>query len=310
MLCIPILGINLKSINSLDNKLKKSIPLKDSGELDPLHIFYIEKEFNTLEGYKLKNAIYTKYPALRDIEGDLSSSFEYHSCFDDLSKRIVLHNKKRTILIPSKQEYLEEKKAYLIWRGYNTPSVKDVTITPLHGTMYAQIHGLDIYNQWKVATYMLILEYDILFKAKMYMDNKYNKTLSLHEEFEYGFAYDNWKNRQLYINYINLEGRVISSESSLLDFNLETVLYLEICEDILYVMLNIILAKTIIDNINLENYSNNSSKFYSDLNSIIDLHYNNNKEEYRCLKELRLYRADNMLSWYDLNQYYLEINNK
>ena len=43
-------------------------------------------------------------------------------------------NDNRGVIVPKLNEYTIEKLAYLNLRGYNTPSVDDLNITPLLGT--------------------------------------------------------------------------------------------------------------------------------------------------------------------------------
>ncbi len=76
----------------------------------------------------------------------------------------------------NKGEFLIEKAACLEWRSYNTPNAKDISITPLHGTYKPFVDlndksALNIYSLWKISSYMLIWEYNVLNKAKKYIDN-------------------------------------------------------------------------------------------------------------------------------------------
>jgi hypothetical protein len=74
-------------------------------------------------------------------------------------------------------------------------------------------------------------------------------------------------------------------------------MYREIFEDILYVLLNLILANDIIKyikNINLSKIS--SEDFYNEISLIINKHYLNYKDEYKFLIKLRKFSIDNYIS--------------
>jgi hypothetical protein len=76
---------------------------------------------------------------------------------------ISTHNKKMTL----SNINLDRKiiKACIKWRAYNTPD-PSIKITPLHGTSFA---GYNFYKEWKVTIFMLIIEYNFIKKALIYM---------------------------------------------------------------------------------------------------------------------------------------------
>lgn len=209
--------------------------------------------------------------------------------------------------MPNLNQYLLEKEAYLEWRGYNTPSLKDLNITPLFGTgFYDEILSnsdslsSSVYNQWKVASYYLIWEYNILKKALYYMDNV-NSNLSD----EYKEAYLYWMNRQL--DFTDFKSMVENKEF-IIDFTIDRDnLYREVCEDYLYVLLNILLANSILNSLDLKLSINNENLFFDLLKSIIKLHYTEFKEAYICLNELRIYSSNYTLSVDQLNSIYKEV---
>lgn len=66
-------------------------------------------------------------------------------------------------------------------------------------------------------------------------------------------------------------------------------------------MLNIILAKTIIEEVNINDCVDSSeSGFDSKMKSIIHLHYKNSEEYYTCLNSIRMYYIQNYMSESDL----------
>lgn len=77
------------------------------------------------------------------------------------------------------------------------------------------------------------------------------------------------------------------------------------CEDLFYILLNLLLADQIIGNEVLENSLDNDDKFFDNLKGIIKDHYYQNQEGYECLKNLRWYTVNSYLTAYqieDLNK--------
>jgi len=284
-------------------------------DLDPHSLFFLDGDLdpNNRDSSDLKN----KYPTVEVMEEFLSDQFntlhtpkEYVEAdklytIDELNKKIIKHNS--TLKMPGKGEFLMEKAAFIKWHGYNTPTAKDVSITPLFGTFFPFVDLKDksarsIYSQWKISSYMLIWEYNILNKAIKYME-ELDSSISLPSVYRDCFQY--WKNRQINLNLENPE--LFSLEIYLMDFTLDKDhLYREICEDFLYVMLNIILAKTIVENFNI-NSVNNDAEFYSNMESIIKVHYLNHEEGYICLDSIRKYVAENYISEFHLKSILREL---
>jgi F-type H+-transporting ATPase subunit a len=103
-----IFGTNLKSINTLEIKVKKAIPyIKNNGELQPFSIFNKDIDINTLENKKI---IYKLYPELLVMESDLIPSYQQRVFY---SENILIHNKKPTVVMPRKEDYLLEKMEYV-----------------------------------------------------------------------------------------------------------------------------------------------------------------------------------------------------
>jgi hypothetical protein len=82
-------------------------------------------------------------------------------------------------------------------------------------------------------------------------------------------------------------------------------MFREIFEDILYVLLNLILADYIvkyIENINLNSMSSEKS-FFNEI-SLVDKHYLNYKDEYILLNKLRKFSVNNYVSTDTLEELY------
>ena len=82
-----------------------------------------------------------------------------------------------------------------------------------------------------------------------------------------------------------------------------SVLYVEVCEDILYVMLNILLAVSIAENIKINNYIGKDEEFNRKLKSIIQTHNDEYKIYYQCLDELRMHKIINCTSEHTLKHF-------
>lgn len=282
--------INIDSIKFLNSKVesrlidKTPFNYENSTKFDFSYVLndmksWLNNNFDT--GKKIQEKIFIS------IEPYLVSVKEYN---------LIIKKHNKTINMPTFNEYLLEKKAFLEWRSFNTPSLKDLKITPLFGTgFYDEILNnsnsisSSIYDQWKVALHYLIWEYNILKKALYYMDNE-NSNLS----YEYKEAYVFWMNRQL--EYIDLK-YMIGNKAFIIDFTIDRDnLYREVCEDYLYVLLNILLANSVINNLDLKFSINNENLFFDLLKSIINLHYEEFKSGYICLNELRIYSSNYCLS--------------
>lgn len=147
---------------------------------------------------------------------------------------------------------------------------------------------------------MLIIEYNFLKKALIYMNNKESKVLPS----EYKKCYDIWQIRQFFIH--NLTSPTFSKLKKgdtnlgcdyIPSFILKgTFMYREICEDFLYVTLNILLAKNILRDTKINKYINNEELFNINLKSILNKHHKKYKIEYDCLSKVREYTCYNFMS--------------
>lgn len=199
------------------------------------------------------------------------------------------------MVIPGFDEYLPEKQKLLDWFSYNTPISNDPIITPITGTGA----GLDLpipqvkYNEWMIASAYLLYEYDIWKKAIYYVENK-NNSLEFKQAYNY-FILRQFKINQFSSNSFNVKNLFIR------DYLVNDIVYRELCEDLLYILLNLLLADKIIGNLELENLKNNKDKFFHLLKNIIKNHYNEHKDGYSCLNDLRWYTLNNYLTEYNIN---------
>ena len=201
------------------------------------------------------------------------------------------------MVIPSPSEYSDEKENLIVWRSYNTPIRSDPTITPMTGTGLGQdLRNAKVkYQEWIIASSYLLCEFNIWNKAKYYSENKNSEFSS--KEFKQAYYYMIW--RQYYILNINIYS-FDNRNVYIPDFKVNDIIYRELCEDVLYILLNLLLAEKIIGNEVLENSLDNDDRFFDILKGIIKDHYDQNIDGYVCLKNLRRYYCDNYLSTYQI----------
>lgn len=315
---ISLNGIDLNIINLLIIKLDRSKYIKHldniNQDIDPYSFLYPNKIMDKQIILDLDK----KYPMLHEIREDMYDILINNPYYLPLQVREVLEDiydtllnsssrildKNNTLILPTKDKHKIKIEKWLDWYGYNTPSIKSLHVTPLHGTDYLKRinnkSSSDIYDQWKVSTFMLILEYNYLKKAWIFLNNEKLKVLSN----DYKKSYDFWKNRQIFMLYIN--------DNFFLDKTSDPIyippLWLdgdcinrEISEDILYVLLNILLGKSILTNPELNKNINNDKLFFNILEAIITKHYQKYSIEYQCLYDLRKYKLYNFMSLNQLN---------
>jgi hypothetical protein len=202
--------------------------------------------------------------------------------------------------MPKLNEYIKEKKAYIEWIDYNTPSPKNLTVTPLKGTVFGvrDDDNLDydyFKSEWIKAYFFLCWELDILKNAKDYMSGL-KKTDECKKDYWF------WVNKQ-YSLLQPLKPK-LNSHIYLLDcYSDSKYAEREISQDIIYVTLNIILAKSIIENTKLNNNSN------IDLSILKDIMLNHHKvyeKGYNTMNELRVFKANYETSIQSLKEDYKE----
>lgn len=187
----------------------------------------------------------------------------------------------------------------LKYRGLNTPSLENITVTPMENTSVGmEIENPDkpdqIYLLWGVSSAYLIKEFNIRIKAKLYLDNLENN--SKFNSSEYKEAYNYYIKRQFFITPVDFENK----NKYIVDFTIFDNIYRELSEDLIYILLNLILANNILGNYKLEESLNNENQFFKILENIIQDHYIEYKERYIYLNNLRWYICNNYLSIYDL----------
>lgn len=196
----------------------------------------------------------------------------------------------------------KEKEKFLAWVGYNTPSPSNFEVTALRGTRLEASSNngvISYYYNWLVSSFLLGLEANQLFFALRYSVKKSsNSSVSTLEK----NCYIYWQSRQI----DNILAPMLASPNKdgiyLIDYTLDHNMLREIMEDYTYVLLNLILANTIINYMNkLDLYSINSVEFFKEIQLIIDNHYLSYSKGYDLLYELRMFSANNFLTEKMLN---------
>ena len=284
-------GLNLTCLKALDKKIYISLS-KYILENKEIWIYaIIDKNILKSPNFNIKDLekfILRNYLEIDIINGGLDDDMyksknisddkiyirRYGNNFDkfvvysrkELSNLIINHNK--NLVIPSSNEYLLEKKKIIDWYSYNTPIMNDPTITPMTGTASEDIFptAKAKYIEWIIASSYLLKEFNIWKKAKDYTENPNSEFEFCSIEFKKAYYYiilrqfvftstiDSFKQKDVYIR----------------DFYVNDIIYRELCEDILFILLNLLLAEKIVGNEALVNSLDNNDKFFDILKGIIN----------------------------------------
>jgi len=161
-------GISLIPVNTLNDLMHSIVkdfdPVGIHGPNDfdynPLSIFHIDGEIDVNKPDFA--TLFDKYPTISILEKGFIDEFKLlripknyiqadrRYIIADINCKIKEYNS--SLIFPSKTDFLKEKAACLEWRSYNTPSYKDISITPLHGTDFPFVDlkdksPLNIYTQ-------------------------------------------------------------------------------------------------------------------------------------------------------------------
>lgn len=216
---------------------------------------------------------------------------------------ILRHNKK--IILAHKSIHKKYVKSYIKWRSYNTPNTSSLQITPLHGTAFIK-YSDHIVDEWIISIYMLILEYNFIKKVLIYMTS--DKSIPLSDEYKKCYIY--WQTRQnlLIENSFSLFSK-LKLNKGIVDLGntfvplptLDKECFLrEVIEDFLYIALNILLAKSILENPQINKYLDNQELLFKELAYIYKEHFLTYKAEYNYLYKIREYSAYNFVSLEEL----------
>ena len=290
-------------------KVKKtnySVLSRNGNVIDPYALF------TDRFGKKLnKKDILSQYPALGKISDDIFLGHQYSLknitneivyipainitfTIKDIRKMVFEHNLVHGKLL---LESMDKKKTFLAWIGYNTPSPSNFKATPLIGTAFIASSNNEIisfYYNWMVSSFLLGLEANQLFFAlKYYVKKSSNSSVSNLDK----DCYIYWQSRQINNTLIPMLTSPNNEGVYLIDYTLDDNMSREIMEDYCYVLLNLILANTIINYMNkFDLYSLNSKDFFKEIQSIIDNHYLSYSKGYDLLFELRMFLANNHIT--------------
>lgn len=282
-----ILDRNLLKVNNCNSKERSRILNKDYPDIFNLDQF-------------IDDYYYYCIGMIDDITISLDDKFY---SWKDLSSLITNHN--NSVIIPKSSELLVQKRLIYEWGDYNTPGLKDVRVTPMVGTSAESMSRdpLFIYNEWIIASHYLLKEYNIWSKAKFYIE-KAKLDNSVLNSIEYKQAYHYFILRQFMINQTKFP---YDNKDYIKDFTQYNYIYRELCEDLLYILLNLLLANKIVGNKSIEELLNNKEEFIVILTNIIKNHYNQYNNAYKCLESLRWYALNNYFSYNQINKTYNSI---
>jgi len=270
-------------------------------ELKDVMDFLIKLDLDhTLKSYYLGNKHYRGYPLYTEKEA-----------VKNFNNMIIDGNKK---IISGKNEKLLNlmiKHANIITPGF-TGSPFDTPLSTMglynNNTQidanFEYMSRDDLFIQWMMSSYMLIVEINVLNKAKIYLDNKFSANpLKLSPEFEQ--AYRCWQIRQYEISPFKKENL---SKYYVIDYTSDIVMSREVSEDLLYVQLNLLLAIRMSTELYNKYIQSNKEfelvTFTLDTQEIIDNHISDHSEDYLCLQDIREYQINKLNKeliefWYD-----------
>jgi hypothetical protein len=218
---------------------------------------------------------------------------------------ILAHNKKIILAKKSldKDIYIKYVEDYIKWRDYNTPKPSSLEITPLYGTGF-EVYAFYCIDFWKISMSMLTIEYNFIKKVLIYMTDK--KPTLLPNEYKKCYTY--WQTRQNLLLEKDLslfskldKGNIDLGNTFIPLFSLDKeCLFREVLEDFLYITLNILLAKSILENPNINKNLEKEELHFKELSSIYKEHFITYKTEYDYLYKIREYNAYNFVSLEDL----------
>jgi len=238
----------------------------------------------------------------------------------DVKQAILVYNKK--VEIPGKDKLQKEKANAFFSSNFNTPSPDNFKITPLKNTAFEHRSSNNVLNfkvDWLVTSFYLCSEVNILIPAFFYIDKKsagntfsniekenyyiwLHKQINEYKEFFMPVLYGS--NNFYYAASQNLDIDEMDI-NYLIDYTLDENMSREVYEDLVYVLLNLVLAKTINEHIEKLDINNISTeKFFDDIYKIIEAHHLKHSSEYKLLFELRKFSIDNLMSTYTLESMY------
>jgi len=199
-----------------------------------------------------------------------------------IREAIIKHNSEYVTLCPEHLQ-IKDKEIALSKLGHNTPSPENFTATPFDNTKFENIFNNEE-EEWKAVWLFLAAELDIALRVLYYVRSDANGSMGAELASDYSF----WLTRQLTVYLSHEKESLFEKNNYVRDFFAlggENPMHRELLEDILYVQLNLLLAKRII-----EKSANLSVK------DCIIAHYKEYSEGYSYLKALRMYNINNYYS--------------
>lgn len=287
-----------KNTNILGNLISKfNSIVKDKISIDKdIYSYLYNKELSSIK------ELLNKYPELKMVENSLYQDIHMNNgkldLPDSIDKLMSIVNKHNcNISIPSKNSFIAEKLKYSNYHAYNTPTYENCKITPLLGTNIYRVDVSDkspssIYQQWVIAVLLLTIEFSVLSNCNKFLEQETDLEVNILDIHNKDTIY--WFNRQLFM----LESSYYDRPEGvyLLDFfSNKHLFYREVCEDLTYVLLNLILGNQIIAEFKSDEFGD-SEMFFNKLTEIIRKHYSIYDKEYNYLNQLRWVFVNNYMS--------------
>lgn len=283
---------------------KKFVSIKERESLDPY--FLIDSHFTGKEIRRVLRDMDLDYEFLDSIEKMLSDPSFDESIWDEniytkdrlnealnKSKSIKKNNLLRYTPSSSALKESVYKKLSFLTPGFTGNPLDSALWTYPVDRMFCMdlnyMTPLIFLNTWKLNSYMFILEFNILIKAKLHIDNKNSSSFNTRLHKETHKAYRMWQDRQLVIQ--NDSCCNASFPEYISDYTDDSVYNREICEDLFYVVLNILLAIKITNYVNKYNKNKvdfDLTMFFKEIRLLLEEHKLEYHEGYACLQELRV----------------------
>jgi hypothetical protein len=155
------------------------------------------------------------------------------------------------------------------------------------GILYWAETPIDSLNLIKNSVYIYTWEFNILVKAKFFLENPNPLLENITLDERYKEAYDFWQKRQLntYISFIDSRFNLKSKGWYIPDFTVDQNMYAEICQDLIWIELQLLFCTSVLEHLINNNIKLNSienSEFKLILKSITNSDLKLYREGYQC----------------------------
>jgi len=158
---------------------------------------------------------------------------------------------------------------------------------------------IDYIDRIKGTSSIYIWEFNILVKAKIFLENKSSEKITLDKQ--YKDSYDFWQKRQVhpYTYYMNSMFNLKSKGWHFNDYTEDKTMYTEICADLVWVGLHLVFYKSVLEHLinnNIKLHYIDEHRFDLIIKGIINSNYKLYKPGYECHEKLSCFKGVNQFS--------------